>query len=166
MVTFSSDNLLHIAESVDTLVWKNREMLGHSVTRDPGGVMSRNELTEAYVRGRISRRSFVRGMVALGASMTAAIALADNLQAAPSGVRSLQASADVYPEPPKKDDVYPEPPPKTTGGAPVAVLPATGSGDGVDNGPSVGTTVVAAGAAAAAMVALRMRQNRKAGEES
>ena len=123
--------------------------------------MSRNELTEAYVRGRISRRSFVRGMVALGASMTAAVALADNLQAAPKpGIRSVTSSTnDVYPEPPKPAESS-----TTSSGETVAVLPSTGSG--VDDGTSKGATIVAAGAAAAALVALRMRQDRKTDEEA
>ena len=66
--------------------------------------MSRSELTDAYVSGRISRRSFVRGMVALGASVPVAMALADKVSAAPGGAARISRSSDVYPDP------YPWPP--------------------------------------------------------
>jgi len=147
--------------------------------------MSRSELTDAYVRGRISRQSFVRGMVALGASLTTAVAMAETISAAP-GATISGISRDVYYEPPKKDeyppkkDEYPpkkdEYPPKkdeyptykpepevyapaggtTTYGVTVASLPSTGVAG--DNASPAGAAVVAAGAAAAALVAMRMRQ--------
>lgn len=150
--------------------------------------MSRSELTEAYVRGRISRRSFVRGMVALGASVTTAAAMAESLAAAPSGTPRLTgaASHDDW----KKDDVYCDPydkkcepeepyhPPKpydpptsykpdpgtTSGGVTVAYLPSTGVA--AEAGSPTSAAVVAAGAAAAAVVALRMRHGKKAGDEA
>ena len=133
--------------------------------------MSRSELTDAYVRGRISRQSFVRGMVALGASLTTAVAMAETISAAP-GATISGISRDVYYEPPKKDeyppkkDEYPtyKPEPEvyapaggtTTYGVTVASLPSTGVAG--DNASPAGAAVVAAGAAAAALVAMRMRQ--------
>lgn len=42
--------------------------------------MSRNELVEAYLVGKISRRGFMRGMAATGASLTMAAAAADQLR--------------------------------------------------------------------------------------
>jgi hypothetical protein len=118
--------------------------------------MSRGELTDAYVRGRISRRSFVRGMVALGASVTTAVAMADSLSAAPGGT-PVFASSDVYDDPPKD-------PGETAGGVTVAVLPSTGTSDGA--GTSATSAVVAAGAAAAAVIALRARHGKKAEDEA
>ncbi len=115
--------------------------------------MSRSELTDAYVSGRISRRSFVRGMVALGASVPVAMALADKVSAAPGGAGRISRSADVYPDP------YPWPPkpPKPAPVKPVEVttLPATGV---AQQDQSSIVAPLAAGAAAAALVALRMRQ--------
>jgi hypothetical protein len=113
--------------------------------------MSRSELTDAYVSGRISRRSFVRGMVALGASVPVALALADQASAASGASAKLSRTADVY------TDGYPKPPPKKEP-EPVTQLPATGSGG--DEGTSIAAPI-AAGAAAAALVALRMRQPKK-----
>ncbi|MCC6674875.1 MAG: hypothetical protein IT339_06745 [Thermomicrobiales bacterium] len=115
--------------------------------------MSRSELTDAYVSGRISRRSFVRGMVALGASVPVAMALADKVSAAPGGAARIGRSAngDVYPDP------YPKPHPKPKPPV-VNVLPATGVAE-QDNASIVAP--LAAGAAAAALVALRMRQPKK-----
>lgn len=122
--------------------------------------MSRSELTDAYVSGRISRRSFVRGMVALGASVPVAMALADKVSAAPSGgARGVRASSsDVYPDPypyPPHHHHHPKPAP-----APVTVttLPATGV---AEQDKSSVVAPLAAGAAAAALVALRMRQPKK-----
>lgn len=120
--------------------------------------MSRSELTDAYVSGRISRRSFVRGMVALGASVPVAMALADKVSAAPSGgSRAMRAaSSDVYPDP------YPKPPKPPAPPAPkpvtVTTLPATGV---AEQDKSSVVAPLAAGAAAAALVALRMRQPKK-----
>jgi hypothetical protein len=128
--------------------------------------MSRSELTDAYVSGRISRRSFVRGMVALGASVPVAMALADKVSAAPSGAPRVgrNANSDVYPDP------YPYPPhhhhhhhyPKPSGGTTytttVTTLPATGV---AEQDKSSVVAPLAAGAAAAALVALRMRQPKK-----
>ena len=124
--------------------------------------MSRSELTDAYVSGRISRRSFVRGMVALGASVPVAMALADKVSAAPSGgARGVRAaSSDVYPDPfprPPHHHHHPKPAPAP---APVTVttLPATGV---AEQDKSSVVAPLAAGAAAAALVALRMRQPKK-----
>jgi len=127
--------------------------------------MSRSELTDAYVSGRISRRSFVRGMVALGASVPVAMALADKVSAAPGGAARISRSSDVYPDP------YPWPPkphhhhhhhhkpkPAAGGGAAVTTLPATGV---AEQDKSSVVAPLAAGAAAAALVALRMRQPKK-----
>lgn len=143
--------------------------------------MSRSELTDAYVRGRISRRSFVRGMVALGASLTTAVAMAETISAAP-GATISGISRDVYYEPPPKKDEYPpkkeeypplkddyptyKPEPEvyapaggtTTYGVTVASLPSTGVAG--DNASPAGAAIVAAGAAAAALVAMRMRQSK------
>lgn len=124
--------------------------------------MSRSELTDAYVSGRISRRSFVRGMVALGASVPVAMALADKVSAAPGGAARLSKSSDVYPDP------YPWPPkppkphhphkPKPAPAAAVTTLPATGV---AQQDQSSIVAPLAAGAAAAALIALRMRQPKK-----
>ena len=132
--------------------------------------MSRSELTDAYVSGRISRRSFVRGMVALGASVPVAMALADKVSAAPGGTARISRSSDVYPDP------YPWPPkppkphhphhPKPAPAAPAAAvttLPATGV---AQQDQSSIVAPLAAGAAAAALVALRMRQPKKSEGEA
>ena len=122
--------------------------------------MSRSELTDAYVSGRISRRSFVRGMVALGASVPVAMALADKVSAAPSGAPRLgrNANSDVYPDPyPPHHHHHHHPKPAP---APVTVttLPATGV---AEQDKSSVVAPLAAGAAAAALIALRMRQPKK-----
>lgn len=126
--------------------------------------MSRSELTDAYVSGRISRRSFVRGMVALGASVPVAMALADKVSAAPGGAARISRSSDVYPDP------YPWPPlkpvhPVKPAPAPAAVttLPATGI---AQQDQSSIVAPLAAGAAAAALIALRMRQPKKSEGEA
>lgn len=129
--------------------------------------MSRSELTDAYVSGRISRRSFVRGMVALGASVPVAMALADKVSAAPGGVTRMSRSADVYPDPypwPPKPvkPVYPVKPVKPAPAA-VTTLPATGV---AQQDQSSIVAPLAAGAAAAALVALRMRQSKKSEGEA
>jgi hypothetical protein len=117
--------------------------------------MSRSELTDAYVSGRISRRSFVRGMVALGASVPVAMALADKVSAAPGGAARISRSADVYPDPYPLPPKPPKPAPKP---AEVTTLPATGV---AQQDQSSIVAPLAAGAAAAALVALRMRQPKK-----
>lgn len=127
--------------------------------------MSRSELTDAYVSGRISRRSFVRGMVALGASVPVAMALADKVSAsgAPSSGARINRSSDVYPDPypwpvyPPHHHHYPKP---SGGGSTytVTTLPATGV---AEQDKSSIVAPLAAGAAAAALVALRMRQPKK-----
>jgi hypothetical protein len=123
--------------------------------------MSRSELTDAYVSGRISRRSFVRGMVALGASVPVAMALADKVSAAPSGARAIRSS-DIYPDPypwppkPHHHHHYPQPAPAPY--VAVTTLPATGV---AEQDKSSIVAPLAAGAAAAALVALRMRQPKK-----
>jgi hypothetical protein len=126
--------------------------------------MSRSELTDAYVSGRISRRSFVRGMVALGASVPVAMALADKVSAAPGGgaraVRSSDIYPDPYPGPPKPPKPGPKPAPKP---AEVTTLPATGV---AQQDQSSVVAPLAAGAAAAALVALRMRQPKKSEGEA
>jgi hypothetical protein len=129
--------------------------------------MSRSELTDAYVSGRISRRSFVRGMVALGASVPVAMALADKVSAAPGGGARISRSSDVYPDP------YPYPPkphkphhhhkPKPKPAPAVTTLPATGV---AEQDQSSVVAPLAAGAAAAALVALRMRQPKKSEGEA
>ena len=130
--------------------------------------MSRSELTDAYVSGRISRRSFVRGMVALGASVPVAMALADKVSAAPGGgARISRSASDIYPDP------YPWPPkppkphhphkPKPAEPAAVTTLPATGV---AQQDQSSIVAPLAAGAAAAALVALRMRQPKKSEGEA
>lgn len=116
--------------------------------------MSRNELTDAYVSGRISRRSFVRGMVALGASVTAAVALADDISAATGGRARLTAR--------HQDDVYNGDDDDDNGG--VTQLPETGVGDS-EGASSLAKPAMAAGAAAAALVALRMRQPKTSENE-
>lgn len=125
--------------------------------------MSRSELTDAYVSGRISRRSFVRGMVALGASVPVAMALADKVSAAPAGVGRINRSSDVYPDPypwpPHPHHHHPKPPaPPAPKPAAVTTLPATGV---AQQDQSSIVAPLAAGAAAAALVALRMRQPKK-----
>lgn len=127
--------------------------------------MSRSELTDAYVSGRISRRSFVRGMVALGASVPVAMALADKVSAAGGATARLNraASTDIYPDP------YPYPPkphhhyPKPADTSYVTTLPATGV---AEQDKSSVVAPLAAGAAAAALIALRMRQPKKSEGEA
>lgn len=130
--------------------------------------MSRSELTDAYVSGRISRRSFVRGMVALGASVPVAMALADKVSAAPGGAARVSRSADVYPDPypwppaPPKPYYPPKPAPAPAPAA-VTTLPATGV---AQQDQSSIVAPLAAGAAAAALIALRMRQPKKSEGEA
>jgi hypothetical protein len=133
--------------------------------------MSRNELIDAYRRGRISRRTFVKGMTAAGFSLAAANHAADNLRAAPApgGGRS----GALYGVVPTPDDVYPTvaptaaatSAPTATGGATggTTTLPNTGVGDS-DSGSSLWKPVAVAGAAAVAFAASRWRKIR--GSES
>ncbi len=130
--------------------------------------MSRSELTDAYVSGRISRRSFVRGMVALGASVPVAMALADKVSAAPGGAARISRSSDIYPDPypwpPKPPKPHhPHKPKPAPAPAAVTTLPATGV---AQQDQSSIVAPLAAGAAAAALVALRMRQPKKSEGEA
>jgi hypothetical protein len=134
--------------------------------------MSRNELIDAYRRGRISRRTFIKGMTAVGVSAGAAAVIADGVRvtAAPGGGTRPQWAAfagDTYPTP--TEDVYPTAPATaaptavaTT--APATQLPSTGAGDG-DEGSSLWKPVAVAGAAAAAFVAAKLRKVRGAETE-
>ena len=122
--------------------------------------MSRNELIDAYRRGRISRRTFVRGMTALGISGAAAARMADTMRAAPAprGGRGTAAF---------QDDVYPTVAPTVAPPAPTRApsqLPNTGAG-GEDSGSSLWKPVAVAGAAAAAFAASRWRKIRGAESE-
>lgn len=138
--------------------------------------MSRNELIDAYRRGRISRRMFIKGMTAVGVSAVAARKLADDLRAAPaprSGRGAVAFQDDVYPTP-TPDDVYPTVAPTAAPPAPTAAatqapqaptaLPSTGVGDD-DSGSSLWKPIAVAGAAAAAFVASRLRKIRGAETE-
>jgi hypothetical protein len=60
--------------------------------------MSRNELLEAYVAGKIGRRGFIQGLVALGVSMSAATAHAAALRPA-----AATGKDDYYNKPTDKD---------------------------------------------------------------
>jgi hypothetical protein len=51
-------------------------MIAPPATTD-GAVVSKEQLTMAYLRGDLGRRQFVRGLVALGVAFTAALAYAD-----------------------------------------------------------------------------------------
>jgi len=105
--------------------------------------MSRQDLIQAYVSGRISRRAFLRGMAAVGMSLTTAAALADDLRAAPAPGSPPRGGRDVY------GDVY--------GG--VTTLPATGSGDtGGHGGSSAWAKPLAAAGVAAAFAAAKLRK--------
>ena len=121
--------------------------------------MSRNELIDAYRRGRISRRTFIQGMTAVGVSAVAATSMADRLRTA-SAAPNAQVDDD-------DDDVYT---PTATVAATAAAtatkaaggttqLPSTGSGAG-DAGTSFWKPVAVAGAAAAAFVAAKYRKVR------
>lgn len=71
--------------------------------------MSREELVDAYVGGRISRRLFISSLVALGVSAGAAATYAEAL------------SGTARPTPAESDDLYPDGPdgpggPDPTGG--------------------------------------------------
>jgi hypothetical protein len=57
------------------------------------GVMSRQDLVDAYVSGQVGRRAFVRGLVALGVSASAAAAYADALKPSETEAADLQ---DLY----------------------------------------------------------------------
>jgi hypothetical protein len=104
-------------------------------------------------------------MVALGASVPVAMALADKVSAAPGGgARISRSASDIYPDP------YPWPPkppkphhPHKPKPAEVTTLPATGV---AQQDQSSIVAPLAAGAAAAALVALRMRQPKKAEGEA
>lgn len=125
--------------------------------------MSRSELTDAYVSGRISRRSFVRGMVALGASVPVAMALADKVGAAGGSTARISRSSDVYPDPYPHPHPHPKPPAPPAPAPAVTTLPATGV---AEQDKSSVVLPMAAGAAAAALVALRMRQPKKSEGEA
>jgi hypothetical protein len=64
--------------------------------------LSREDLVDSYVHGRISRRLFVRGLVALGVSAGAAATYADSLSAAaaPRAASPAAATDDYYPQEP------------------------------------------------------------------
>jgi len=106
-------------------------------------------------------------MVALGASVPVAMALADKVSAAPAGGARISRSSDIYPDPypwppkpPKPPKPGPKPAPKP---AEVTTLPATGV---AQQDESSIVAPLAAGAAAAALVALRMRQPKKSEGEA
>jgi hypothetical protein len=99
-------------------------------------------------------------MVALGASVPVAMALADKVSAAPGGAARISRSADVYPDPYPLPPKPPKPAPKP---AEVTTLPATGV---AQQDQSSIVAPLAAGAAAAALVALRMRQPKKSEGEA
>jgi hypothetical protein len=103
-------------------------------------------------------------MVALGASVPVAMALADKVSAAPGGTARLSRSSDIYPDPypwPPKPPKPPKPAPKPAPA--VTTLPATGV---AQQDESSIVAPLAAGAAAAALVALRMRQPKKSEGEA
>jgi len=58
--------------------------------------MSREELVEAYVDGRVGRRVFMKSLVALGVSAAAAVTYADALSAAVAPTAGAAAIADGY----------------------------------------------------------------------
>jgi hypothetical protein len=95
-------------------------------------------------------------MVALGASVTAAVAMADNISAATGGRARIAArhQDDVYGDDDDDDD--------DNG---VTQLPETGVG-GAQDSSSMAKPALAAGAAAAALVALRMRQPKTGENEA
>lgn len=105
--------------------------------------MSRSELTDAYVSGRISRRSFVRGMMALGASVPVAMALADRVTAGWPNTSKLQRN---------DDDIYADLYERT---------PLTQASTQPAHDSSTLMAPLAAGAAAAALVAIRMRRQNE-----
>jgi hypothetical protein len=112
--------------------------------------MSREELVEAYLDGKISRRIFIRRLVAAGVSLGAAAAYSDLLMGSAAAV-TPKASPNEHPPPPDNEHnppgdpndheppVYPdgehnppsdkhdhEPPPEHGGGPPGApVNPST-----------------------------------------
>jgi hypothetical protein len=59
--------------------------------------MSKRELVDSYVSGRISRRMFVRGLLTVGVTMTAAVAYADQLAVGAPTSRARQTAA-LYPD--------------------------------------------------------------------
>jgi hypothetical protein len=93
------------------------------------------------------------------------MALADKVSAAPGAAGRFSRTSDVYPDPyphppkpPKPPKPHPKPDPVT-----VSALPATGV---AEKDTSSMVAPLAAGAAAAALVALRMRQPRKSEDEA
>jgi hypothetical protein len=59
--------------------------------------MTREELVDAYVEGRVSRRGFIRGLVALGVTAGAAGAYAGALaSASPARAGTTAAVNDIY----------------------------------------------------------------------
>lgn len=59
--------------------------------------MTREELVDAYVGGRVSRRGFIRGLVALGVTAGAAATYAGSLaSAAPARAGTTAAVNDIY----------------------------------------------------------------------
>ena len=73
-------------------------LLPSSVLNDPkyrayerGRGMSKEELLDAYVEGRISRRSFIRGLTAIGISQSSAV-----LHAAALRPGSTALADDLY----------------------------------------------------------------------
>lgn len=149
--------------------------------------MSRNELVEAYLEGKISRRGFIRGMAATGASLTMAAAAADQLRVSaqvpgdpygPYETPTVIASPTQVPPsptaaptqvPPAPTKAPKTPTPKATaaptnggGGTGTTTLPETGTGQNTKSG-IMGPLSLAASAAAAA-IAFRVRQFRKPAE--
>ena len=112
--------------------------------------MSRNELLDAYQRGRISRRTFVKGMAALGFSVTVANVLADRVRAAGAATGRQAFSAnhddcydDAYHDCDDEDGHHGPPPGGIT-------LPNTGAGTTESSSWMKPVAIVGAGAAAAA----------------
>ena len=90
--------------------------------------MTREELVDAYVEGRVSRRGFIRGLVALGVTAGAAATYAGALaSASPARAGTTAAVADIY-------DLYPD----------TTTTTADPSADVNDAGASRGAGAVAA----------------------
>jgi hypothetical protein len=123
--------------------------------------MSRNELIDAYRRGRISRRRFVQGMTALGVSAGVAAKMASDLKASPGGGKPAPEHADqVYtPTATATGTATATATATRTATAPTTALPSTGVGD-PDSSSSLWKPVAVAGAAAAAFVAAKLRKLR------
>jgi hypothetical protein len=102
------------------------------------GQVSREELVEAYLGGRISRRMFIRGLIAAGVSLTAAVAYSNVLGSVARATPRPRGIGDLYPPDLYPPDLYP----------PDLYPPEGGGGETAPKRREAAPTAAAAGPAA------------------